>query len=367
MASKWMTKLAKLDGAVLERCNPFHDVVRTPSPSVNFIFGGGWGLPRSYSMVLYGPPKAGKTILVNSMIGQLHHDDPEAIAVKYDTEMREQGQNTDAQMKLWGIDPDRYMAYMVNEPGSIFDKIEHDLAGMIDEGAPIKLVIIDSITGIQGRRAGNADSVNQMQIGDHALTIQDGLKRIIPTLRRKKIALVMTVHIRAEMDMAEQMRGKKFKMAGSYALKHTAEYFVLVEPNQSKAGKTSLEGKEFVDDNVRDLMDHADKTGHKIRVKMEDSSVGPKGRVGEFTLDYNKGIVNVHEEVFLLGVNRGVIETPSNVSYVFNGEKYHGKQAMLAAIRDNKELSDSILKELRRRDLEGSYSPAESSPEESSE
>ncbi len=367
--NKWMSKLMKHEGAVVERFNPHEKIIRSPSPSVNFIFGNGWGLPIGYSMVLYGPPKAGKTVLVNAIVGQLHQDDPEAIAIKYDTEFRERAQLTDSHLKVWGIDPERFMAYEVNEPQNIFDHIEKDIAALKDEGAPIKLIIIDSITAIQGRRSMNADSVMQQQIGDEAKTIQDGLKRIIPVLRRKNIALIMTTHIRAEMDMAEQMRGKKDKMAGSWALKHTAEYFVRVDPNRSKAGKTSLDGKEYIDDSVRDLMDHGENTAHKIRVKMEDSSVGPKGRVGEFTLDYRRGIINTHEEVFLLGVNRGVIEQPNNVTYIFNGESYRGKQAMLNAIRDNKGLYDAILKELKLRDLQGKIndpSPAEVS-EESSE
>ena len=68
MANRWMQKLAKLDGAVTEKHNPFNSVIRFPSPSVNFIFGGGWGLPRGYSMILYGPPKAGKCVRFDTHI-----------------------------------------------------------------------------------------------------------------------------------------------------------------------------------------------------------------------------------------------------------------------------------------------------------
>jgi hypothetical protein len=39
-------------------------------------------------------------------------------------------------------------------------------------------------------------------------------------------------------------------------------------------------------------MDKAEITGHKIRVTMKKSSMGPKLRTGEFTLDYNTGIIN---------------------------------------------------------------------------
>ena len=110
MSNKWMKRLQKLEGAVLRDYDPFQNVIRTVSPSVNFVFGNSHGLPLGYSLVLSGPPKGGKSLLCNAFIGQLHRDDPDAIAVKYNTELRELGQLTDHQCAVWGIDRDRYMA-----------------------------------------------------------------------------------------------------------------------------------------------------------------------------------------------------------------------------------------------------------------
>jgi hypothetical protein len=66
--------------------------------------------------------------------------------------MREKGQTTKAQRSIWNIDDDRYLAYDVNSPELIFDRIEKDIAAMCQEGAPIKLIVIDSINAILGRR-----------------------------------------------------------------------------------------------------------------------------------------------------------------------------------------------------------------------
>lgn len=353
MGKDWMKALNKLEGAVTERYNPFAHVIRTPSPSVNFVFGKSHGLPLGYSLVMYGPPKGGKSVLCNAMIGQLHRDDPDAIAIKFNTEMREMGQLSPEQASLWGIDMDRYVAYDVNQPDQIFDRIEKDIAAMCQEGAPIKLIIIDSLNAIQGRRAMNAESIMTQQIGDLALTLKEAMKWILPVQRKYKIAVVMTSHIAAEMDQAEQMRGNKVKMASGYGVQHHAEYFMYVEPNKAKTGRQTVLGEDLTDETRTDLMDKAERTGHKIRVCMKDSSMGPKGRTGEFTLHYDKGIINTHEEVFLLGVNRNVIGHPNNQTYTFGEKKWAGKAAMLQAITEDRDLYNAVISELKRRDLAG--------------
>jgi hypothetical protein len=365
-----MKSLLELDGAITKTFDPHSQVISSPSPSVNFIFGKGQGLPMGFSGLLYGPPKGGKSALANAMIGQLHQDYPDGVVVKFDTEFRDCGQLTPQMMALWGIDKDRYVVYQVNSPDMIYDRIRNEIAAACEAGLPIKMVIIDSINGVMGRRTMNADSVMTQQIGDDAKTNQDGLKMILPIQRKYGFALVVIAQQRAEMDMAEQMRGNKVKPGVAFGVQHHCEYFIYVEPNKTKAGKTDLAGNTFEDNSVSRFATGDDgkkaegeRTGHKIRVVMKDSSLGPKGRVGEFALDYGKGIINTHEEVFLLGVNRGIIEHPNNLTYAFGDKKWTGKPSMLEALRESKELQAEILKKLRIMDLEGGYPEVEESPE----
>ncbi len=361
-----MQKLSKLEGAVVDSYNPHEHVIRTASPSVNFLFGKGHGLPRGLTLALGGPPKGGKTLLCNAFTGQLHRDDPEAMVVKFNTEFREKGQGTaEERQRIWGIDPNRYMTYEVNSPMLIFDRIEKDLAAACEEGMPLALVIIDSTSGIQGRRAMNADTIETQQIGDLALTLGEGFKRILPVQRKYNFAVILTCQIRAEMDMLEQKRGNKFKMQLPLAVQHYAEYFAYVEPNRNKEGRTDLSGKEFRDAAQGDIADNSEQTGHKIRVKMKDSSCGPKGRLAEFTLDYRTGLVNLHEEVFLLGKHRGIFETPNNMTYVLGDRKWVGKPAVLASLKEEPELCEQVISEIKRRDNAGAYDKedSEESPE----
>jgi hypothetical protein len=128
VANKWIKMLQKMDGAVVERKDPFKNVLRSPSPSFNFIFGKGWGLPFGYCMALYGPTKGGKSVASHMLIGHLHQTDPEAIAIKFDTEMRADGQLDESGMALFGIDPERLTVVQKNSPSGVFDQIEKDIA-----------------------------------------------------------------------------------------------------------------------------------------------------------------------------------------------------------------------------------------------
>lgn len=345
--SKWMKELSKMDGAVENDYNPFafENMLRSPSPSLNYIFGKGGGIPYGYTVVLFGPPKAGKSLVSNLFVGQMHKDDKEAIAIKFNTEMRESAQMAD----YWGIDADRYQAYNVNEPEKIFDRIHDEILPMLEAGMPLKLIIIDSLQGIQGMREAHAESVTDHQIGDHAMVIQKGLKRILPTLRKHKVALVCTAHIRANQDAGKY--GPKEKMAGGFAQKHFFEYFVEVKRDGASESRSDLLGEKFEAD-VKDFRDNKEKTAHKIYVRMEDSSLGKgTGRSGEFTLSYEKGLINTHEEIFLLATNLKLVERPNNRTYIYDNIKYSSKEEFLIAIRDNKSISDGIMKLVHDRDL----------------
>lgn len=345
---KLFSKLAEAEGAV----NPdtadlaMLNCLRGPSPSVNWTFATpGFGMPFGCHAIYWGPPKSGKSLVANAQAGQLHRDDPEALVLKYNTELRGEIQGGNKSLNMFGIDKKRWMELDRNSPEGIFDHIEHEVDAMCQAGEKIRMVIIDSMTNITGRRAMNADTVMTQQIGDNALTNAEGLKRILPVIRKHKIALISTNHARAELDMQQQMRGKKMKMAGGYAYKHLAEYFCFIEPNESKDGKKNLLEEEFKDPEIKDFMEHAAKTGHKIRFAVTESSTGVAGRVGEFTLDYDRGIVNQHEEIALLAINLGIVERPDNTNYVLPGsdKKIKGFANYVMAVRDSLELQQVLM------------------------
>jgi len=128
-----------------------------------------------------------------------------------------------------------------------------------------------------------------------------------------------------------------------------------IERDRNKDGRTDLMGNEFRNEELGDINGDGDTTGHKIRMRLKANSCGPQGRMAEFTVDYSKGVVNQFEEVFLLGTNRGVIERPNNLSYVYKGTKWTGKPAMLEALKSDKALAATIMEEIYARDKAGAF------------
>jgi hypothetical protein len=266
--------------------------------------------------------------------------DPEGIVIRFDTEMRAKFQSTN----MWGFDPDRFIAYDTNKPSEIFDYIVNEVQPMLQDGMPLRMIIIDSLTAIQGVREGTATGIENHQIGDNALTIQKGLKMILPVIRRYNVGLFCTSHIRANLDAG--MYGPKEKMAGGYAQKHFFEFFMSVRRDGSKEGKVDLLGNDLSNSDIKDMKGNKEQTGHKIYATIDDSSLGSKGRSAEFTLDYSRGLINVHEEVFQLAVNTNVVERPNNRTYIFGGKTYTSKADFITAIRDSEEMQQELMKKV---------------------
>lgn len=285
-------------------------------------------------------------------MGHLHKTDDSALAVKFNTEGREALQFPRSQHAKFGIDSDRYQVVEGNSPSLIFDQIEYKIPALIQEGAPIKLIIIDSLSGIMGRRSENAESVDVSQIGDEALTLKTGLKRILHVLRENHIALIVTNQANAEMDALEIKRGHKIKMNAAFAAKHFLEYFIYVEKDRTVDGRKDALGNEFLNSEKKAGMDDKkkEKSGFKIYFEMTKSSASIDGRSGQITWDYLNGLINTHEEVFTLGINLGIIQRPTPRTYTYRDQKWGSFEDTLNAIRDDKKLYDAILTDIKLLD-----------------
>lgn len=357
----WMEKLSQLDGAVNGNIDIHAKGISSHSPSLNYCFGNNHLCPGGHTLCLYGPEKCGKSLITNDMAGVTHQQNPDDWVIKFNSEFRERGQVSEADKLTFGIDKDRYLAYEVNTPDLIFDRIEKEIAAYCQEGMPLKLIIIDSINSIQGRRSMNADTIMTQQIGDMALTLQDGFKRILPVQRKYGFSVVLVAQARDEMDELEKKRGKKYKMAAARAVRHYAEYFMCVEKFENKGGegklggRSDLLGNDFEDIANEDIMGNAEKTAHKIKVTMIDSSLGPKGRSGLLTLGYENGhitgFINTHEEAFLLGVGRNVIAKPNQLTYSFGGNTWKGKPEMINALKNDRVLYQKVIDGIKAVDI----------------
>jgi hypothetical protein len=344
--SKYMKQLQKMEGAV-DWAYDFYkkeNVLRSTSVGLNWIYGKGSGLPFGFGTLLYGKPKSGKSLATNLMIAGLHAQDPTAEVVKFDTEMREDG-DIDPH---WGIDKDRYHAFNTNQPEDIFDRIVNEFVPMLEDGWPLKLLIIDSIQGVEGVKEGNSDSISNHLMGDHALTIGKGLKRILPIIRKYKIAVVCCEHIRGNLDAGQY--GPKEKMAGGWAEKHFFEYYVEVSRDGSAEGKESLTGEKFENDKITDFKGNKEKTARKIFIKMVDNTKSIAGRACKVTLAYDGGLINTEEEIFELAKNLNLVERPNNRTYIMGEQQFSSKGDFITAIKEQETLRNQLVTAIYKRD-----------------
>lgn len=346
MANKWMKQLQAFDDAVDLEKDSFDpaNCLYTPSPYFNWIFANkASGIPKNASVLFFSEPKAGKSLSIYAMIMEMQKRDPEGIAIYFNTELRGALQKD----VFPGIDKDRLVIYDTNDPVEIFDRVENDIKAMVQDGMPLRMIAIDSLTNIQGVKRGNSDSVANHLMGDQALTLQVGLGKLVPFCKRNGILLIGTSQMRANLDAGSY--GPKEKMAAQWATKHAFEYFVSLKRAGAADDKQDIEGKTFEDD-IKDARGNKLVNGHKVYVKMEASSIGQAGRAGVFTLSYDEGIINQHEEIFFLAKALGIMKTENNRTFFFGDEKFNGKKEAAIAIRDNEELRESIMAEILKMD-----------------
>jgi hypothetical protein len=319
---------------------------------MNWIFANkSNGCPKNASILLLSEQKAGKSLVLYSMVLEMQRRDKAAglppdkrrHALIYNTELRGALQHD----VFPEIDKDYMTIYDTKLPAEIFDRVENDIKPMVQDGMPLGILGLDSLTNIQGIKRGDAESVTDHLRGDHALTVQTGLDKMVPFCKQNKILLVGTSQLRANQKAAPG--GPDSQMAEGWLVKHTFEYFISMKRANAADDKTDLEGKSFEDDGMKDARDNKLITGHKIYAKCEANSIGPQGRSAVFTMDYAKGIVNQHEEVFFLGKNTGVIKLQGQ-TYSFGGHSIRGQAAFANLIKENPELYKAILEEVRKLD-----------------
>jgi RecA/RadA recombinase len=335
--SKFLSQLRK-DAAKVYAPEREDWLATTKSPAVNYLFGKLGGVPAGNTMLLYGPPKSGKSLLSFAYAGQLHQQDPEAIILHFDTEMRDGVNHWE---KAFGIDKERFISTKTNDPTKIFDYIANDVKAMLQDGAPIKMIIVDSLAGIFYPKEANKESSDKHVMGDAAAYLPGALKMILDLQRRYKIFTILTQQIRSNMD-PNTSKYRPYIITGGNALRHGAEVWALVTKVEAKDSKTFDESK-------KDGAGHALQTQHTIRIKIEESSISPQNRAVEVDLSYTDGFVNEHAEIAKLAVNMGAVVL-AGAWVQYNGKKWQGIANFANAIKEDSELRIEMLRLIKESD-----------------
>jgi len=292
----WLKQLTKDFGKLSDDLpSPSDKVIKLESPSFNWSTGTG-GIPVGKAVCFYGGENSGKSLLMQLVFASIMKEDPEAICVLFDTEY---SHSKDWFRKLGG-DPSRLIVRQTNDPAKIFDWIIGDMYQMLQDGAPIRTIGIDSVKNIAYPKDIKKLTTDLTMGGGGASYLGPTLKRVMPVIREYNVTTIMVQQVYEEMDQYKAM-SNPYKIPDGRALKHFCDLMIQVDRLETKDGRIES-GKNMVGGQQQ--------VGHKIRLKNRKNRVGAPYRVAEFELNYEKGIVNLHNEVVDLAISLGVVYHP---------------------------------------------------------
>src|ERR1700677_2361158 len=218
MANKWMTKIVSEFGMLASEIETKAlPPVPSRSPSLNWATSVGGFRPGKIS-VLYGPEQAGKSLLAYMAIADVQKTDPEAIFVWFDAEY---SFNLPLFKKVGG-DPTRLVYRKSNDPLKIFDYIGGEMLELLQEGAPIKGIVIDSIKAIRYPKESNMkQTTDQKMGGTGASYLPSTLKLVLPVISDYNLLTFFIQQVTMEMDPMKALRNPYIITEGK-ALKHAA-------------------------------------------------------------------------------------------------------------------------------------------------
>lgn len=291
----WMTRLNDDFNKVAEDLVGTKQIIPTPSPSLNWALGNG-GFIEGRVAVMYGPESGGKSLLGFLTLIEIQKKYPEGICLLFDAEMQ-----FDAEwfIKLGG-DPTRLIVRQTNDPVQIFDYWYGELLEMLQEGLPLKGIMLDSIKSILYPKDIRDVSTKQIQGGSGAAYLPSVLKRVIPIVRKYEILTIMIQQVGEELDPYKKLKNP-YTFGDGKALKHSSDVTILVE---------KIETKDNIIVGNKNMMGSDSQIGHKVRMKVKKNRTGIPYRMAEFTLLYGKGISNTAEEIFELAKSIDVIYHP---------------------------------------------------------
>ncbi len=313
---------------------------------------GGWARGRIYQLA--GKPSSGKTFMALVGMAQWQSLDPENCCAFIDAEYTYDPDWAE----MLGVDNDRVLLIKTNEGKKIFTglvgrpmvnkvtkvvKQVEGLLGMIKakmtmshvvKGKKITLklekmgmIVLDSVAAMQAPMELESEVGKQnMAPLSRFLTVE--LKKLTPAVAHANVCFIAINHVKTKIG---ELHGNPDTTPGGAAWKHACSVMLMVAPMGG------------ADNTLTDIND--EKYGHRIAVKVEKNKLGKPYKKAEFFIDFTSGVTGIDEQLLDLGCLYGVIERPSNVSYIINGEKLTSKDKALAYVLEHAVELESKIRE----------------------
>jgi RecA/RadA recombinase len=191
-------------------------------------------IPAGDLVVIYGVCGSGKTHVAMDAVGKVHARDEEAIAVCVDTDCRGFSNHY---VEQFGVDKDRIVFYETGEALAI-EKLVGDLDRFISDGAPIKILVVNSVSGLRYPKpvpvvGPDGEVTDQPPIAYHAMCLSVLLEKLHDLAHKHKIFVQVVTHARKNIS-SYATESKPYAPAHK-GIKDFAEYMVEVEKCQVKS------------------------------------------------------------------------------------------------------------------------------------
>jgi len=341
-----------------------YDVIRTGSPSLDYALGIG-GIPRGRIIQLAGKESSGKTLISLLCMKTWLNEHPENTVMFIDAEFTYDPRWA----RDLGVDTSRVVVVKTNDAKKIFEglvgrmkvnqitkKATKDTKGVLDlviEGEDprfkrLGLIVLDSVAAMQTPMEADA-IVGKQNMAPMSRFLTTELKKLTPALAEANVAMIFINQIRENPGDP----GGGMMTSGGHALKHACSVMINVNP---MGGADNI----VLDDNDQ-------KIGHKAKAKVAKNKVGPPYRESIYTIKYTEGLIERETELLELAVLCGVIERPSTVSYLINGEKIVGKEKASVFLKNKaafSEVEEACRTIYLAGAVAGSFTPSEDEEQE---
>lgn len=289
------------------------DAISTGSIGLDAALGVG-GLPRGRIIEIFGPESSGKTTLTLHVVAEAQKLG--GICAFIDAEHAMDPEYA----KRLGVKIDELL---ISQPDTGEQALE--IVDSLVRSGKIDVIVVDSVAALTPKDEIEGD-MGAHHVGKQARLMSQALRKLTAIVAKSKTIVIFINQIRMQIGV---MFGNPETTPGGKALKfYTSVRLDIRRIAQIKKGEEIM--------------------GGRTRVKVVKNKVAAPFRQTEFDLMYNEGISR-EGELIALGEKYGLIQKSSS-TYKYNNEKLAvGYDATRTYLRDNKKISDQILKDIRQK------------------
>ena len=284
--------------------------IKTGSIGLDAALGIG-GVPRGRIIEIFGPESSGKTTLALHIVAEAQKEG--GICAFVDAEH--------------ALDPEYARKIGVKLPELLISQPDTgeqalDIVESLVRSGNVDVVVVDSVAALTPKDEIEGD-MGAQHVGKQARLMSQALRKLTAIVSRSKTIVIFINQIRMQIGV---MFGNPETTPGGKALK----FYTSVRLDIRRIASIK-KGEEVV--------------GGRTRVKVVKNKVAAPFKTTEFDIIYGEGI-NREGELIALGEKFGLLEK-SGATYKWNGEKLAvGYDATRTFLKENKEVSKNLLKEI---------------------